>query len=558
MTSCLVICGLLLSLRSAQAQTLTGGAPFKRPVDEPLAVPDYETPEAPQPLQLPPVEAPAEDAPLSRQLKIYVQTIRLQGNTVFTDAELGELTAPYEHRFITAGELETLRRALTLHYVDHGYINSGVQIPDQKVVNGVITLSIVEGRLSEIRPRGLHGLRPSYIDKRIYRGVERPLNIDDLSGTLQLLQQNPRIKRLNAALVPGTAAGEAILDVLVNEAAPFDLWLGADNARPPAVGGEQAFVRGLHRNFTGWGDTLAFEVGVTDGLQAYDFSYAVPVTAADTELMFRLIRNDSVVVEDPFDTLNIHSDERSYIVNLLHPAYRTLNRTLLLGAGIERRKSKTSLLDQPFSFSPGAENGVTQLWVLRASQEWRDQSRVSVLAARSTFSLGMDIFDATVNGEDGDGEFFSWLGQLQMAHRLGRQSQVIVRAALQLANDALPSLEQFSVGGLYTVRGYRENQQVSDQGLNASLEFRVPFWTSDDGRSKLQIAPFYDYGAVWNRHRPTPGPQYFSGVGAGVLLNYKRKLDAALYYAHAFQDFDNPSDDLQDDGIHFSVTLKLF
>ena len=64
--------------------------------------------------------------------------------------------------------------------------------------------------------------------------------------------------------------------------------------------------------------------------------------------------------------------------------------------------------------------------------------------------------------------FFSWLGQAQLARRLETLSaQVIGRVDLQLANDRLFPLEQFAVGGRYSVRGYRENQARSRQ--------RVPF-----------------------------------------------------------------------------------
>ena len=194
---------------------------------------------------------------------------------------------------------------------------------------------------------------------------------------------------------------------------------------------------------------------------------------------------------------------------------------------------------------------------MRLTQEWLDRYRRRVLAARSTFSFGLDAFDATVNGNDGDGKFVSWLGQFQWAQRLGERNQVILRADTQLANDALPSLEQFAVGGLHTVRGYRENRQVTDQGFFASLEFRFPVWTSEDGRSGVQIAPFFDYAAVRNRSRNTPGPRNFSSPGIGLLGDFAGRIHAGLYYGHALRDFDDPDDDIQDDGFHFTITLEF-
>lgn len=553
--SILACCFLVPALSKAPAQSVS--APFKRPVDERLEEPSYEPPAEPQPLELPPVPAPAPGVPLSQQLRITVKEIRLDGNTTFSDAELEELTQPYKNREITSGELETLRQSLTLFYVNRGYINSGAIIPDQKVTDAIIHIRIVEGVLNDINIKGRQRLRSVYLTERIVLGSDPPLNVNTLGQALQFLQLNPRIDQLHAALIPGAAPGEAILDVQVREARPYQLRLGADNARAPSVGGEQGYLQGVHRNLTGFGDTLNFAVAVTDGLEELDVSYTVPVTPRDTDLRLWYVRNNSEVVESPFDELDIEADETSYGIGLQHPVYRTLNQTFSLGVSLERRKSETQLLGEPFSFSPGAEDGEVKLTIMRLTQEWLDRHRRRVLAARSTFSFGLDAFDATVNGNDGDGKFVSWLGQFQWAQRLGERNQIILRADAQIANDALPSLEQFAVGGLHTVRGYRENRQVTDQGFFASLEFRFPVWTSKDGRNGVQIAPFFDYAAVRNRSRSTPGPRNFSSPGIGLLGDFANRIHAGLYYGYALRDFDDPDDDIQDDGFHFTFTLDL-
>lgn len=553
----LMLCTFCASFNYASAQPV-GSAPYKRPIDEKLETPEYEPPVESQPLVLPPVPEAAPDAPLSEQITVYVEKITLDGNTIFSDAELSDLTKAYEGREVNSGELEALRQALTLYYINHGYINSGAVIPDQQVADGAITIRIVEGRLDDIRIRGNKRLVAGYLSDRISLGAKPPLNVDTLGKALQLLQQNPRIDRLQANLIPGAIPGEAILDVEMQEARPFHLWAGADNTRPPSVGGEQGRVRGLHQNLTGHGDSLFFEADVTDGLEEFDVSYTVPITPRDTELKLWYVRNDSKVVERPFNDLDIKAGERSFGIALNHPVYRTLNTTLTLGVGLNLRKTETELLGDRFSFTPAAENGKTRLSVIRLTQEWLSRHRRHVVAARSTFSTGIDAFDATVNGEDEDGKFFSWLGQFQWAHRLGERNQLVLRSDIQLANDSLPSLEQFAIGGLNTVRGYRENRQVTDQGFNASLEFRIPVWNSKEGRNTVQLVPFYDYGAVWNRARNTPGPQIFSSLGVGVIWEFAKRIQAAVYAGHPFQDFDDPDDDIQDKGVNFTFMVKLY
>src|SRR5262245_35532913 len=63
--------------------------------------------------------------------QIFVREFQFEGATVFSQAELANVTALFVGRNITADELEDARRAVTLYYVNHGYVNSGAILPDQ-------------------------------------------------------------------------------------------------------------------------------------------------------------------------------------------------------------------------------------------------------------------------------------------------------------------------------------------------------------------------------------------------------------------------------------------
>lgn len=87
------------------------------------------------------------------------------------------------------------------------------------------------------------------------------------------------------------------------------------------------------------------------------------------------------------------------------------------------------------------------------------------------------LLGATINPSPPDGKFFTWSGQFQWAWRLPYwDSEVLFRSDVQLASEALLSLEKLPVGGANSVRGYRENQLVRDNGWLSSLEptFRTP------------------------------------------------------------------------------------
>ena len=519
-------------------------------------------------LVLPPVPPKENEKRAGPVLRVFVRKIIITGSTVFSKEELAEITKPYVGREVTSEDLEALRQTLTKYYISRGYVNSGAIIPDQKVVNGVITLRVIEGKVSDIEVRGNRWFTKGYLQNRLALGTGPPVNIAQLQQRLQLLQQNELLERLQAELKPGIRPGESVLRVTVQERPPVLVTAGFDNYQPPSVGAERGWLSIAHRNLTGHGDPLRLSYGRSQGINPQlDIWYAFPVTAHDTTVNMRYRKNDFSVVEEPFESLDIESESDIYHLSVRQPLYRDLNQEFALSLAGERLWDRTSLLGEPFSFSPGAVNGESTVTAVRFAQEWTHRTQREVVAARSQFSLGIDALGATMHGSDiPDGRFLSWLGQFQWA-RVFRpwDVQFIFRTDIQLSNDPLLPLEQIAVGGRYSVRGYRENQLVRDQGLIASLESRIPLVRNVPWAEYLQIAPFVDFGKAWNREVETPSPRSISSVGLGLrwaatLMTFPFHLrpQIEIYWGYRLREVDNPENDLQDDGIHFQFVITGF
>ncbi len=527
---------------------------------------------AAQKIETPPLQL-APPTRLSLQARVFVRAFRFEGNTAFSSAELATVTAPFVGRELTFEELEDARRAVTLYYVQRGYINSGAILPDQRANNGVVTMRLVEGVLSEVWLTGNQWLRDGYIKDRVQRWSVPPLNINRLREGLQLLRQNPNVQQVNAELKAGAVPGQSCLDIRVQDENPFRLGLQIDNARPPSVGSDEIVLLAADRNLTGHSDPLEIDYGIGEGgygkWKFSDFanvggSYALPLTRFDTTLSVYGNRNDFAIIDPAFTTTNhvnigVTSDSYRIGGSVRQPVYQTSSREFALAVAFERRFSETFVFGQPFDISPGSVNGQQKISALRLSQEWIDRGLNQVLAVRSTFSVGLDAFGATDDGTDRNAKFWAWLGQAQYVRRLGNTpSQLILRAAGQWTDDQLLSLEQFSVGGADTVRGYRENEFVRDRGMFASAELRVPLLCNKAGAPIVQAAPFSDFGGGWNVGADTPGPTTISSAGIGVLFTPDKHLRAQLYWGHAFRDIDVSGHDLQDSGIHFRVNFEAF
>jgi len=545
----------------APGETPPGGIP--RPGDFRPALPQPGTPPE-APVEVPPGAPSPEEEVTPYGIKVFVKEIRLTGNTVFSTDELKKITAPYEARVVASSELEDLRVALTRYYIDHGYINSGAVIPDQKVADGVIHIDIIEGRLTDINVVGNKHLNASYIKERLELGAGPPLNVQALQERIQIMLESPVVQTLNSQLRPGDRPGEANLTTLVKEGPRVQFIPVVDNRLSPSLGDVRVLPQVYVYSLTGHGDVLNTAVGLGEGLTDAYVTWGIPLNAHDTTLTLLGNYTDSQVENGVFKDLDIENKTRTFGFRLSQPFYRTPSQTFSMALGMDLRKSESELLGEDFAFTPGVpSNGEVKASIIRFSQDWSKRGAEQALAARSLFSLGVDAFDATTNSNNlPSGKFFAWLGQFQWARRLGPDwGELIFRTDAQLTNDALFTMEQFSVGGALSVRGYRENQLVRDYGFDASLEYRYPLLKEPSGRTILALAPFVDAGGAKNNDLPNgPNPTFIYSAGAGLRWNPTPRIHAQLYWGHGFRSVDNNDDNnsLQDDGVHFLLSANMF
>jgi hemolysin activation/secretion protein len=539
--------------------------PSERPQNRGAPLPGV-APSPPPPANLTvPIAPPAPvTLPSTTRQRFILRKVDVVGNTVIDDRSIRAVVAPYIGKAVTLADLEEIRRRFTRLYIDRGYINSGAVLPDQNVTNGVITYRFVEGRVTGIDVAGTNHFRPEYFSSRLARAAEAPFNIGNLEDEQQILLQDPLISRLNLELVPGLAPGEARLDADVLEASRYSLSTQIADDQSPTVGEIRGQLQGSFANILGVGDLLTAQYGRSGALNDGFIGYSVPLASDDTRLSLRYDRNGTVVVTPALVPLNITSSYSSVGIGLSRPFYRTAEQNLTLGISLERRQEQAFLLGMPFDFVAGSENGNTNVTALRLSQSWLDRNAEHALALRSTLSFGLQALGATVTDTPPTGQFFTWLGQAQYVRRIWKDVEGLVRADLQLSDRPLFQIEQFALGGIDTVRGYREYLTVTDDAALISAELhipvgkvRVPYLAKTDDAGTVQIVPFYDYGRGWNVDRPTPYPPSISGVGAGLRWLIGSGIAAELYYAKALRNVP-VGDSLEDHGVYFRLTTTFF
>lgn len=539
-------------------------------------LPDRRTPRNVQPL--PPIEDFLESPPsqlpeagdAESNVEFTVKQFDFKGNTVLDEAEVEAILQDYRDRPITFADLLELETKLTRLYNEKGYINSAVVIPEQSISEGIVTIEAIEGQVEEINVSVNGRLKEGYIRSRLRRGTKTPLNINELQESLQLLQLNPLVENLNAELSVGLSRDRWKLDVDVNQADAFDPVLFVNNHRTPSVG---TFQRGLelnHNNVLGFADRFSFVYKNTDGSNDFDTSYSIPFNSLDGTIGLRYRFVDSEIIEDEFEDLDIESETSEFELTLRQPillkADSESTQEFALGLEFSRQSNSTELGGEPFPLSPGSgtegdDIGETRISALRFFQDWTKRTRRDVLAARSQLSAGLDIFDATVNEGAPDGKFVSWRGQVQWLRQLQSSSNInlLLRSDIQLSSDDLVPLERFSLGGVESVRGYRQDALLSDSGIFASAELRIPFYRWDNNQSNLSAIPFIDFGTSWsNSEDLNQDEDTVASLGVGLQLNLDDSLRARIDYGIPIVDVDDSNDTLQENGLYLSLEYFPF
>ncbi|MGF1528506.1 MAG: ShlB/FhaC/HecB family hemolysin secretion/activation protein, partial [Candidatus Competibacterales bacterium] len=379
---------------------------------------------------------------------VCLDQVVVEGATALTPTEIQALIAPLALPTCLDFEaIAALAENFTAAYRQGGYINSGALVPDQDVTDGVLTVVVVEGRLVAVEIQGLRRLNEGVFRRRLTAQLDPPLNIDDLRLAIQRLLADPAIDRIDAELRPGTTLGEAILALQVQEAFPVTATVGADNARSPAVGGEELLFEIQWHSPLGRGDELILRYTPAEGLDQFYGEYRLPLDTRWSLYTFGEVSN-SAVVEDPFEQLEVESETHTAALGFDALLYSAPGRRLTAGPRLEYRTSRTFLLGEPFAFSPATDDGRLRLALLRFDTAYSDSSVQRVMAARSTLTVGLSLFDATRRRGTADGRFVAWVGQAQWLERLAGNGQGLLRVVGPLGHGDLAGRARVAMGGM--------------------------------------------------------------------------------------------------------------
>lgn len=536
-------------------------SPLPNP-EELLRPGQQQTPGAPTPV---PGEVPET---------VLVERFEVIGSTVFSAEELAEVTVSYTQRPLTFNELFEVRSQITELYANAGYITSTALIPPQTLTDGRVVVQVIEGSLENVVVNGTTDLNPDYVSSRIEGSVGSPLNVNQLLEGLQLLQQNPLIRRVSAELAAGPRPGTSLLTLTIEEAKSGSVSLVLNNFRSPSVGSFQRIVELQEDNLSGNGDRLRLTVGNSRGSSSIQLGYRTFLNPQNGSLEITAGASVGEVVEGDLELLDIDSDLAFGEITWRQPLRVTPSVETAVGATLTWQRSKAVFLEDllgdsvPFPSLGADDDGVTTTSAGRVFYEQNRRSDRAALAWRTQLSIGLGEFlDGTVleapspssldgfNAPTPDNQFVALRGQAQWARSLASDSLLLLRGDLQLATDSLVPAEQFRLGGASGVRGYRQDFLLTDNGFLAIAEVRYPLYRSPTNQYQLQLTPFAEVGTGWNVETTSPEENVLASVGIGLLWQ-QPWLTARIDYGVPLVAIDDIGDSLQESGVYLSLVFR--
>lgn len=484
-------------------------------------------------------------APIATANGLFVNKIVLENQTIIPFGELAAMLAPYEKRPVSADELQDLRHRLSQYYLEKGYVNSGVVLPDQKIVDGVVVLRAVEGNLNKIEIVGSEKLTSEYIEEQIRLGAKNPLNVADLRQSLRAFEQNPSIEDIDAQLLPMANYGESLLKVRIKERRPYSLGIVANNYRSAAIGEEQLRLQAAYRNGLRSGDEVSGEIGVTQGANEYLLRYSVPVPVRQIKFDVYAAQTSAAVVKSGYENIDIRSNSTARGFGFTAPLIMNKDDEVSVSARFDAKTSETFIGDLAVAFSAGPDDGKNRDSVFSGTVNWNHNWGRQILGLSGGVKLGVDMLDATITDSSADGRFGTVVAQSRYLRQIGgRNGYLSARLSVQYSPSSLLAMEKMALGGVNSIRGYQENQWLGDNGTNFVLEWHYPYSASMGARTgiKLDVIPFIDYGSVWDNEASSTA-KHLSSIGAAVKAQLLKNLSTELswgYIVNRADEYESP------------------
>lgn len=448
--------------------------------------------------------------------------LRLNGAQALTSDELRSTTQPYIGREVTLADLETLAQAITQRYRERGFFLATAVVPVQTVRDGIVEISVIEGRLGKVDVSV--AADAPYTEARV-RGFIAPVlpgqavNAQSYERAMLLLSDQPGV-RVSSGLSEGTQTGTTDLAVEVVAAPRWAFNAEADNNGTEETGRYRIGGTARWLSPFGIGDNLDARILVSNSnaLQFGRVSYEAPLGTNGLRIGVGASRV-SYELGGEFTQLGAQGKADVFDLSLNYPIIRQRQQNLFVRLSADSKSLTDDFTEVDFQSRKRVRGlGLGWTWERRddvfGGGYWASSGNLyfGSLAIRDEPSR---IADRSLGGNDTQGKFAKTTFQVSRLQAIVPNHSLYASVGGQWANKNLDASEKLSLGGARAVRAYSSSELLVDSGLIGTIEWRwsvnaelTPFVFYDAARGKPQRDPtLFDTG---------PSSRSLRGYGIGV------------------------------------------
>lgn len=462
-------------------------------------------------------DRPALSAPDS--LKIPVKGFRIAGARAFPESELQALVQDGVGKELTLSELDASIRRITAYYRNHGYLLARAYIPAQDILDGVVEIVVLEGRLGKINLENGSAVASGVIDKHL-AALESGKAVEDSSmeRPLLLLNDLPGVE-VRSTLKPGASVGTSDLDVKVIGTGRVTGNIDADNFGNRYIGDLRLGATMNVNSLAGLGDVLTFRgTDSGPGMSYGRLAWQTPVGgnglklgAAWSDLRYKL--------QKEFAPLLAHGSADIGTLWASYPFLRSQAANVNGQLAYDRKK-----LEDRVDSTLTLTQKTIDAWTFGISGDRLDSLgrgglstyNASWVAGHLALNPDAALIDQGAGGHQTEGSYGKLAFTAARSQRLAGNFALYGALSGQYGTKNLDSSEKFSLGGAYGVRAYAQGEAAGDDAWLATLELRYTIPNAPD----VQVFGFIDDGFSRIVHSPlvadTNNRRHLLGDGLGV------------------------------------------
>jgi hemolysin activation/secretion protein len=501
------------------------------------------------------------DAAASGGEPFDILEIRVLGSAVLPARDVEAAIYPHLGPGRTMADVEAARDALVALYRERGYGTVLVDIPEQTVEGGLVRLQAIEGRLGAVRISGTR-----YYSNRAIRTALGDIQpgttprLPDLQERLTALARQSPDRQIVPILKSGAEPGTFDLELRVADRLPVHGSVEVNDRYTADTSELRANVQLSYDNLFQRGHSLALQYQASpqepSEVQVYGATYVARSVESPNAWVFYGVKSDSDVTA--LGTLGVLG--RGYVLGTRYvvPFAVTRERQASLALGFDYKD-----FVEDVALEGTAEPASTPISYVVFNAVYSDAFAAG--AWRGTGNLGLALGPRGLGNTAEEFAFKRFQGRPNFVALRGGGTLdwspsawfARTRLSFQYAPQPLVSNEQFSVGGVDSVRGYLEAEWLADLGVAGSLEAGRLLWVEPDTGRGLSAFAFAD-GGTGSIENPLPSQTRrvdLYSVGAGLRLTRPAWLDARLDWAKALAEGPRTPDG--DSRLHFSLRVAF-